>query len=212
MSLGLVKISNSKATKLKDFTALQTQVAKADPEGVTMSKYTSSNKIATCPDVNSKWGANSTLPPTPSSDACSCMVKSSSCVPASGLDTDDYSDIFDYICGKDADACAGINGNSTTGVYGTYSMCSDVDKLAYVLNAYYVAQDKASDACDFDGKAQTQTASTSDNCDELATSASGSNSSSSSSSDDDSAAAMGASMNVGFGLVALLLSVGLTSL
>lgn len=76
-------------------------------------------------------------------------------------------------------------------------MCSDVDKLAYVLNAYYESQGKASTACDFNGKAQTQKASTgSGDCTKLA--ASSNTTSSSSSSSSGSFAVVGAPMTHAF--------------
>ena len=111
------------------------------------------------------------------------MVKASGCVPKDGLASSKYSAIFDYVCGKNETLCGGINGNATTGVYGTYSMCNSVDKLAYVLNAYYESQGKDSSACDFDGKAQTQTASSGSNCTELAVSGNTTSSDNSSSSE-----------------------------
>lgn len=111
------------------------------------------------------------------------MVKSSSCVPKSGLSSSKYSVIFDYICGKNETLCDAINGNATTGVYGTYSMCNSVDQLAYVLNAYYESQNSDSSACDFDGKAETQTATTGTDCAALAKSGNTTSNSSSSSSD-----------------------------
>lgn len=189
---GLVNISSGSATKMTDFSYLQKKVRAADPSTVKKSAYTSTNTAADCPTVNSTWAASSDLPPTPNESACSCVTKSSGCVPKSGLATSKYSAIFDYICGEDESLCDEINGNATTGVYGTFSMCNDIDKLAYVLNAYYESQSKDDTACDFDGKAETQTASSSaGNCTELA--ASNSTSSSNSSSDDsDSFAVMGA--------------------
>jgi hypothetical protein len=192
----LVNISSGSATKLKDFTYLQKKVRAADPDGVKMSSYTASNKAASCPTVNSTWAASSKLPPTPQQDACTCMVKASGCVPKSGLASSKYSAIFDYVCGKNETLCDGINGNATTGVYGTYSMCNSVDQLAYVLNAYYESQDKDSTACDFDGKAETQTASTGDNCTALAESSNTtSDSSSSSNSSSESMAALTGSIS-----------------
>lgn len=156
---GLVKVSGGSASKLKDFSALAKQVNAADPKGVSKSSYSATNKAASCPSVNANWDADANLPPTPDNSTCQCMSKASSCVAASGLSSKKYADIFDYICGKDKTLCSGINGNTTSGEYGAYSMCADVDKLAYVLDAYYQKQDKAATACDFDGQAQTQTAS-----------------------------------------------------
>ncbi|KAL6408484.1 1,3-beta-glucanosyltransferase gel4 [Ilyonectria robusta] len=196
---GLVKISSGSATKMADFAHLQKNVRAASPAGVKMSAYTSTNKAASCPTVNSTWAASSSLPPTPNESACSCITNSSSCVPADGLASSKYSAVFDYICGVNSTLCDPINGNATTGVYGTFSMCSDVDKLAYVLNAYYESQGKASTACDFNGKAQTQKASTtSGDCIKLA--ASSNTTSSSSSSTSSSVAIVGAPMTHAFTL------------
>lgn len=158
---GLVKISSGEGapTKLKDFSPLQKQVTAASPKGVQMSDYNPTAKAANCPTINSTWQASDSLPPTPNLAACSCMVNASSCVPASGLKATAYGDIFDYICGKNASLCTDIEGNATTGKYGTYSMCASHDKLAIVLNAYYQNNGQSASACDFNGQAQTQTAS-----------------------------------------------------
>lgn len=192
---GLVKVSGDDTKTMTNYKALQTKLRAAEPTGVSESSYTSTNSAQSCPTIGSSWEANSNLPPTPNESACSCMVKAASCVVKSSTSTSDYSDLFDYICGKDSSLCAGVNGNATTGVYGAFSMCSDSEKLAYVLNAYYVKQSKASTACDFSGKAQTQTADTSGgNCTEIALSNSNTNnsgSSNSSSSKNDSSAANG---------------------
>ncbi|KAL7941254.1 carbohydrate-binding module family 43 protein [Trichoderma barbatum] len=174
---GLVKISGSSATKLKDFTALQQQIQAVNIQGVEMANYNPSNQPASCPAVNSTWESSDKLPPTPNADACSCMVKASECVVSSSTNSNDYGTLFDYICGSDQSLCNDINSNTSTGVYGAYSMCSDQDKLTYVLNQYYQKQNKASTACDFNSSAETQTPSGSvDKCSELATSSNSSNS------------------------------------
>ncbi|EHK19401.1 glycoside hydrolase family 72 protein [Trichoderma virens Gv29-8] len=168
---GLVKISGSSATKLEDFTALQQQIQAVNIQGVEMANYNPSNQPASCPTVNSTWESSDKLPPTPDSDACSCMVKASECVVSSSTDSSNYGSLFDYVCGSDQSLCSGINGDTSTGVYGPYSMCSDQDKLTYVLNQYYQKQKKVSTACDFNSSAETQTASGSlDKCSQLATS------------------------------------------
>ncbi|KAG6006378.1 hypothetical protein E4U21_007109 [Claviceps maximensis] len=155
---GLVKISNGgSATKLKDFSALEKKISAVDPKGVDMSSYTPSNKAMSCPAVDSSWAASPNLPPTPNESVCSCMVQAASCVPSSTLAESSFGDIFGFICGKDASYCAGIMGNATSGTYGTFSMCTNKQKLAYVLDAY--AKKNGKGACDFKGKAQTQSAS-----------------------------------------------------
>jgi 1,3-beta-glucanosyltransferase GAS1 len=121
-----------------------------------MDAYKPTNSPAACPAIGASWAAASSLPPTPDTELCECMFNSISCAPSSGLDVKDYGDIFGYICGADPQACAGVNGNASTGVFGAYSMCNSTQKLGYVLDTYYKAQKSASDACDFNGKAVTQ--------------------------------------------------------
>ncbi|KAK2612390.1 hypothetical protein QQS21_001654 [Conoideocrella luteorostrata] len=214
---GLVKISNGgSATKLKDFAALQKKITAVSPKGVDMSSYNPTNKVLDCPAVNSFWAANSTLPPTPNDSACQCMVKAATCVPASDLKPTAYGDIFKFICGKDSSYCAGINGNTTTGTYGVYSMCSSQQKLAYVLDAYY--KKNSNGGCDFKGQAKTQSASGSQSsCAKLAP---GSNSTSGNGNgtDNGSFAVLGAplarvgSSMVGLYLVAALFGVAMVAL
>ncbi|GAB0137934.1 hypothetical protein EsDP_00006185 [Epichloe bromicola] len=175
---GLVKISNGgSATKLKSFSALEKKISSANAKGVDMSSYNPTNKALECPTVNSLWEASSSLPPTPNDSACNCMVKAASCVPSGDLKKTSYGDIFGFICGKDAAYCAGITGNTTTGKYGSFSMCSSQQKLAYVLDAYYKKNGKG--ACDFKGQAKTQSASGSlSSCAKLAPGSNGANSTS----------------------------------
>jgi hypothetical protein len=92
------------------------------------------------------------------------MYASLSCVPSSSLTQKDYGAIFGYVCSESPDACAGISGNTTTGVYGAYSMCNATQQLGYVLNEYYKAQNSASTACDFDGQATLQSAASDSTC------------------------------------------------
>jgi hypothetical protein len=113
------------------------------------------------------------------------MAKAAQCVVANSTNAEDYGSIFDFICGSDQSLCDGINGNTSTGVYGGYSMCGNQEKLTYVLNQYYLKQNKDSTACDFNSSAQTQTASgTLDKCNELVASSNSSSNGSDSSSGD----------------------------
>jgi hypothetical protein len=114
------------------------------------------------------------------------MVKASQCVVSNSTDSTDYGSLFDYVCGSDQSLCDGINGNTSTGDYGAFSMCSDQDKLTYVLNQYYLKQNKDSTACDFNSSAETQTASGSvDKCSAAAASSNSSDSGDSSGSGSD---------------------------
>jgi len=168
---GLVEIKNGKATKLDNFDDLAEAHANADPKGVDEDDYTPSGDREQCPEIGDVWKANSKLPPTPDEDLCECMVAASTCAPSDDLDDKDFGEIFGFICGSDEDVCVGINGNATTGVYGAYSMCSDRQKLTYVLGAYYESQDQAFDACDFDGQAEPKDSSAESSCDDKLSSA-----------------------------------------
>ncbi|TEA16957.1 1,3-beta-glucanosyltransferase [Colletotrichum sidae] len=174
---GLVEIKNGKATTMKNYDALASRVLAATPAAVQMDSYEPTNSPAACPDVSSSWEVTgNALPPTPDKSLCECMVKSLSCTPKSGLKVSAIGEMFGFICGADAAACSGISANTTTGVYGSYSMCDDEQKLAYVLDAYYKNQKKASTACDFDGQAQTGTPSSDSSCESALASAAAANS------------------------------------
>ncbi|KID87785.1 beta-1,3-glucanosyltransferase [Metarhizium guizhouense ARSEF 977] len=215
---GLVEVSSDgSVSKRKDFAALQSKISAVDPKGVTMDSYNPTAKVMDCPAVNSSWQASATLPPTPNDSACDCMFKAASCVPANSLKADDFGDIFGYICGSDRSLCAGIDGNFTTGKYGTYSMCSSKQKLAFVLDAYYKKNKNAASSCDFKGQATTQSASGSQsNCAKLAPS-NGGNSTSSGGNGSDSFAVKGAPLTrvgnsaVGLYLAAALFVVGMVA-
>ncbi|KYK57113.1 beta-1,3-glucanosyltransferase [Drechmeria coniospora] len=163
---GVVKVgSDGKATKQKDFSALKTQVNKADPKAVDRDSYTSSNKPANCPTLSDTWKASGKkLPPTPDVALCDCMSKSRSCVKSKNLGEKSFGAIFGFICGADPEICTAIKGNASTGVYGAYSMCTDAQKLNYVLDAYYQKQSMSSSACDFKGQAVVQAAAQDSSC------------------------------------------------
>lgn len=150
---GLVSITGDKAVTMKNYNALKTKLASVSPSSTASSAYTPSNTPAACPQLSSNWQASDNLPPVPDTSLCSCMYDALSCVPKTGLDSKKFGDIFGYICGSVPSACVGINGNTSTGLYGTYSMCTDKQKLGYVLDAYYKSQKSSASACDFNGQA-----------------------------------------------------------
>ncbi|KFY91345.1 hypothetical protein V500_04712 [Pseudogymnoascus sp. VKM F-4518 (FW-2643)] len=169
---GFVTIKDDSVTKLPEFTALSSQIAKITPKGTASSAYVVSNTVArSCPTIGANWAASSNLPPIANSKLCECMVSSLSCKAKDGIKPTDIADQFDYVCGEDPAACGGINGNATTGKYGAYSMCTAEEKLSFVYNQYYLHQDEASTACDFDGTAETQSGSTDGDCSALVSAA-----------------------------------------
>jgi hypothetical protein len=163
---GLVELSNSGSPdRLQPaFDNLAQHHADADPKGVSEDSYNPTNQPAECPEISEVWKVDPQLPPTPDSSLCDCAVAASSCVRASNLDVKEFADMFGTICGDFPEICAGINGNATTGVYGAYSMCNAAEKLDYVLGQYVEARNGASDACDFGGNAQTQSAKEDSSC------------------------------------------------
>lgn len=160
-----MEVEGGKASTMKNYDSLKTVIAKVDPSSTAMDSYSPTNSPAACPGVGSNWKVSgSALPPTPDASLCECMESSLSCGPASSLKPTQYGSIFGYVCEQVPEACVGINGNTANGVYGAYSMCSAEQKLGFVLDAYYQAQDRDSSACDFEGKAELRQASADASC------------------------------------------------
>lgn len=167
---GLVNVDGDEVSPEPDFTSLMSQLAKISPTSTMSSAYTPTNSAPACPTTGASWApVASPLPPAVNPELCSCAMSSVTCT----IDSDDeesYGAEFGFICGEqDGKYCVGIVHNATTGDYGAYSGCSPKQQLAWVANQYYQDQDstnKAS-ACDFDGLAKTQAASTSGSCSAL---------------------------------------------
>lgn len=143
---------------MTDFDNLRTKINAVNLTGVASSDYTPTATPTSCPAVNASWEASPALPPTPNEAACSCMVRACGCVPAASIEKEAYGALFGFVCGGDTSLCAGIAANATAGTYGSFSMCSSREQLAYVLDAYYRSTGSSADACDFKGQAATQTA------------------------------------------------------
>ncbi|KAB5576086.1 putative beta (1-3) glucanosyltransferase gel3p [Coniochaeta sp. 2T2.1] len=175
---GVVSVNGGKASTMKNYNALKTVIASVAPSSTASSAYTPTNTPAACPALNQNWQASgNNLPPTPDSALCECMYNSLSCQPNAGLSPSKYGDIFNFICDAVPSACGGINGNTSTGVYGAFLGCNDQQKLGYVLNEYYKSQKNAASACDFKGQAQINSKpNTNGNCGAALSSASAANS------------------------------------
>lgn len=159
---GLVSISSGSVSTMADFNNLKTQLASVSPSLASINTAATSASVTTCPSVGANWAANTGLPPTPDANICQCMTDSLSCVVASGVSSDDYASLFGYICG--VIDCSGVTGNGTTGKYGAYSPCSDLQKLNFVLDLYYKSQNKNANACNFSGSATLKSATTASTC------------------------------------------------
>lgn len=138
---------------MSDFKYYSSEIASANPTGVNKASYTPTNTaLRSCPTVGSGWAAEpSPLPPIADVDLCECMYDTSGCVVAGSLASTKYAKLFSTVCGYTD--CSGLTANATTGEYGAYSMCTTKQQLAFALNKYYVEQDRAADACSFDGSA-----------------------------------------------------------
>ena len=100
-----------------------------------MADYTPTNtKLRSCPAEGADWQASSKLPPTPNQQLCSCMVDDLGCSAKSSVASDQFANLFSFICDGRAD-CTGISGNGTTGAYGAYSMCRPAERLSWAMNA-----------------------------------------------------------------------------
>ncbi|KAF2105778.1 beta-1-3-glucanosyltransferas-like protein [Lophiotrema nucula] len=166
-SFGLVNISDNSVVPNPDFTSLRNQLSTIDPTITQSSDYHPSTDAPACPTTGASWEAvASPLPPSPNNQLCQCMAASLEC----NVKSDDeklYADTFDYVCGANSDFCEGIAHNATTGSFGAYGACNPKEQLAWVVNQYYVGNNKASTNCDFSGVATVQSAATSSGCAEL---------------------------------------------
>ncbi|CCF57644.1 hypothetical protein KAFR_0C06480 [Kazachstania africana CBS 2517] len=159
---GLVSISDDEVKTLDDYNNYSKQIHSIFPTSASTASMTSSSATLACPATSKYWEVATNLPPTPDEDLCECMNAASSCVVSSDVDSDDYSDLFSYVCAEVS--CDGISANGTTGEYGAYSFCSSEQQLNFVLNLYYEAEGADSSACDWDGSATLQTATTQAGC------------------------------------------------
>lgn len=163
---GLVQLSDNGASvsPYPDFTSLQSQLASISPTITQSTAYTPTHSAPACPSVGGSWQAQaSPLPPTVNPQLCACMVSSLQCNIKS-TDEESYADVFDYICGANQAYCDGIARNATTGDFGGFSGCNPKDQLAFAANQYYLGNSRRADACSFDGKAATQSATTASSC------------------------------------------------
>ena len=149
---GLVSVDGDDVKTLSDYKYYSLEMNNISPSYAKSSAATKdASATLECPASASTWKAATKLPPTPDEDYCKCKSESFQCVVADDVDSDDYGDLYGYIC--DEIDCKAISVDGEKGEYGDFSFCSDKDKLSYVLNAYYKDQDEASSACDFSGSA-----------------------------------------------------------
>lgn len=166
-NFGLVNVKGNSVSPLPGFQQYSQQMAKAEPATTEIAQYNPTGlSTPACPTIGPNWEAAALpLPPTPNQDLCNCMYASLECVVANGVSHSSYKNLFNYICGHDKDACLGIATDAEAGHYGSYSGCESTQQLGFVMNQYYLDQNKNSQACDFNGAASlVQAASPTGNC------------------------------------------------
>ena len=157
---GLITLgSDNKVTKLPDYSALSSQIAKVTPTGPNSASYSPTNSPQGCPTTDSQWQAVTQLPPTPNTASCDCMYSNLTCVAKSDLSDSKIQSQFGFICDPSlGNNCGGVTANASTGAYGTWSMCNATQRLSWAFNEYYLNQTatntKNTDPCDFSGTAQ----------------------------------------------------------
>ena len=188
---GLVSVDGNTVSTLADFNAFSSEMHSATPASTNSGSYTPTNTVGqACPTIDANWQVNSTtLPPTPNEALCACMVSSLTCQAKANIASDDIGALFNQVCSyNDGKPCLGILKNTTTGVYGAYSMCNSTEQLSYAFNAYY-QEEGNSQACDFGGNAQTVKAAAASSCSSLMASAAGASSPASATGSGSSSAA-----------------------
>ncbi|PSK39633.1 hypothetical protein C7M61_001435 [Candidozyma pseudohaemuli] len=170
---GLVSVSGSSVSTLSDFNNYKSEIQSISPSyaSINTADSTSAASVTSCPSVGAIWQAATALPPTPDAEVCECMEKSLTCVVKSDVDSDDYADLFNYICSRSGFDCSGISGNATAGEYGAYSACDAKQKLNFLLDLYYKENGSKASNCDFSGSATTQSATTASSCSGIISSA-----------------------------------------
>ncbi|KAJ1959843.1 1 3-beta-glucanosyltransferase gel4 [Dipsacomyces acuminosporus] len=145
---GIVKVSygNPKLEKTKDFDNLKTALKNIKPETIKMNDYKPSDKPSTCPSIGSAWKVKSdTLPPTPSTARCECMVDTLGCTLKGGNLTASegkaLGETIGSICGQTD--CGPISYDASKGAYGDFVACDSGHRASWALNKNYENQKKA---------------------------------------------------------------------
>ncbi|EIN13413.1 glycoside hydrolase family 72 protein [Punctularia strigosozonata HHB-11173 SS5] len=164
---GMVTISDdgSTVTTSQDFDNLKSQYTSATPPNTPSQSNAGSTSYPSCPSQNATWLASTTLPGTPSDDACSCLDKSLSCQfkphTTNGTEINIIiGDLIDFGCsllGQMSLDCNAISGSGSQGVYGDVQSCDPATKLSFVMSQYYEANNRDPQACSFAGNGTVNT-------------------------------------------------------
>lgn len=160
---GLVSIDDDGAVStMADYKYYSSEINDIHPTTATVDSASTAAVNFQCPASSKSWPVATALPPTPNQGSCDCMNNALECVIEDDVDEKDYEELFSYICGQID--CGGITGDGKTGKYGAFSFCSSKEQLSFVLNLYYLDQNKRKNACDFSGSAKLVSATTASSC------------------------------------------------
>ncbi|KAH7029942.1 beta-1,3-glucanosyltransferase [Macrophomina phaseolina] len=159
---GLVNVNGLLVQALDTFSSASSLLADYTPTLTDAKDYTpTATTTPGCPTLAESGSVTTSLPPTPHRRLCDCMAESLSCVARRGLTNVEasqaYGNLTGSICSTDADLCAGVVSNGTTGEYGTFSNCNKTHIISWIYNQYYLSQNNNSAACDFNGTATMHT-------------------------------------------------------
>ena len=174
---GMVTISTdeSTVTTSSDFQSLEGEYSNVTFLNSPLESADGAPTYPACPANNSVFLASPTLPPTPNSNACSCVENNLSCLftPVTNNVTAIVGVLLDNACsllGGKGGTCNDISSNGATGVYGLMSGCDPSMclcifyfysqhlsylgiELSYVMSQFYEITDKNSQSCNFAGNA-----------------------------------------------------------
>lgn len=158
---GLVSIDSSgDVSTLADFKYYSSEINNISPSYAKSSSLSQdATKTLACPASAKTWEASPSLPPTPDKEFCDCVAQNLECVVKDDVKTKDYGKLYGSVC-SNID-CSAISGDGIKGSYGQVSFCEEKDKLSFVLNKYYLDQNRDSSACDFGGSASINKGATS---------------------------------------------------
>ncbi|PVV03299.1 hypothetical protein BB560_002231, partial [Smittium megazygosporum] len=149
---GIVEVSygNSDLNKLDEFLNFKQALTGVSPSGVKMSSYNPSGTPEQCPSTSDTWKVDpSALPPTPSTEVCTCMYDSLSCIIKNDTvisSKGDSDTLLSDSCTGNVD-CSPIMYDTAKGVYGSFVFCDNSYRLSYALNGYYSSNGKSEAAC-----------------------------------------------------------------
>lgn len=142
---------NGHLIKLDDFDTVRLRLMENSPQGARQIQAPTEPQFdVLCPPVSMNWQAQAILPPTPDEVKCECLQTTLSCILAPHQDVNEHS-FLDELCSKTD--CADIMSNAALGEYGKYSGCGLRQKISYVLNKYWLENNREPELCDFQKRA-----------------------------------------------------------